>query len=542
MFNEPAVAEKFFGRQEVLGLLTRRVSDLREGYRQNIALTGQSLVGKSSIILHFIQMLKEEDFIPVYVEVLKEPFKSFSDKFIATLLYNSLIKIGEHVEIDIDMLYEKASKVFPRTYLSIKHINLCVDRNELDDAYSGLLALTSILKGEINKQFIVVLDEFDNLEHLGIKNPFLNFGKVIMVEKDTMYVVSSSRNEAVRKILSEKLSLLFGNFELVKISSFDPRTAVEFMRTRMPGFEIESDMEKFLIALTEGNPFYLDKITSCARRLAEERMTNYIDKSVIVDAMLDCIYRPNGVIYQYLLNFILELLDARYRERYLAMLFSIAKGLNKQSEMSRNLKVKKGEVQKALSALLELGLISKNGVFYKIDDGMLEFWLKDVFQKRRMSLVNGAIDAIRIFGLDATAYITAVVDELNRDNVSRLAELFNLFSNEMIQIYSKNVRLPHFTKVEVKKVGEGMSFIAASFRGKFWIVQAYDSEVNESHIIDYIRNVKAMGLKVANKVIIPLKGIDENAKLLGKELKISIWDRNIVNDLLRFYGRRRIIR
>src|SRR3989338_713376 len=224
------------------------------------------------------------------------------------------------------------------------------------------------------------------------------------------------------------------------------------------------------------------------------------------------------------------------------MLFSIAKGLNKQSEMSRNLKVKKGEVQKALSALLELGLISKNGVFYKIDDGMLEFWLKDVFQKRRMSLVNGAIDAIRIFGLDATAYITAVVDELNRDNVSRLAELFNLFSNEMIQIYSKNVRLPHFTKVEVKKVGEGMSFIAASFRGKFWIVQAYDSEVNESHIIDYIRNVKAMGLKVANKVIIPLKGIDENAKLLGKELKISIWDRNIVNDLLRFYGRRRIIR
>ena len=88
MFNEPAVAEKFFGRQEVLGLLTRRVSDLREGYRQNIALTGQSLVGKSSIILHFIQMLKEEDFIPVYVEVLKEPFKSFSDKFIATLLYN----------------------------------------------------------------------------------------------------------------------------------------------------------------------------------------------------------------------------------------------------------------------------------------------------------------------------------------------------------------------------------------------------------------------------------------------------------------------
>ena len=87
MFSDPVVGERFFGRQEVLDLLNKRVSDLKDGYRQNVALTGQSLAGKSSIIHHFLYTLKEEDHIPVYVEVIREPFGAFSNKFIANLFY-----------------------------------------------------------------------------------------------------------------------------------------------------------------------------------------------------------------------------------------------------------------------------------------------------------------------------------------------------------------------------------------------------------------------------------------------------------------------
>ena len=53
MFSEPVIGEKFFGREEVLELLNKRVLALKDGYRQNVALTGQSLSGKSSIILAF---------------------------------------------------------------------------------------------------------------------------------------------------------------------------------------------------------------------------------------------------------------------------------------------------------------------------------------------------------------------------------------------------------------------------------------------------------------------------------------------------------
>src|SRR3989338_1136627 len=99
VFSEPAVGEAFFGREEVLELLNKRVTALKDGYRQNVALTGQSLSGKSSILYHFLYTLKEQALIPVYVEVVREGFESFANKFIATLIYNALTKMGEPVNI-----------------------------------------------------------------------------------------------------------------------------------------------------------------------------------------------------------------------------------------------------------------------------------------------------------------------------------------------------------------------------------------------------------------------------------------------------------
>ena len=50
MLTEPAVGNTFFGREKILSILEKRVSALKGGYRQNIALTGPMLSGKSSIL------------------------------------------------------------------------------------------------------------------------------------------------------------------------------------------------------------------------------------------------------------------------------------------------------------------------------------------------------------------------------------------------------------------------------------------------------------------------------------------------------------
>lgn len=541
MFSEPVVGEKFFGRDQILELLTKRVSALKDGYRQNIALTGQSLSGKSSIILHFLRMIKEEGFVPIYVEVVREPFRSFCDKFIATMLYNALVNLGENVDPDLETMSEAAQKLIPKTCHAIKNINSAVDKDEFEEAYSSLLALTSALKNETNLSCIVILDEFDNLEHLGIKNPFLSFGKVIMVQKDTMYIVSSSRDAAIKKILSEKLSLLFGNFEVLKVSNFDQKTADSFLTMKLAGFDLEERLKKFLIAFTDANPFYLNAMVSKIKALAIENMSSYIDIDIIAGSILDLVYNANGSIHRYLMNFILDHLDTKNRDEYFATMVAIAEGRNKQPDIARALKTKQAEAAKRIAHLIASGIASKNGVFYAIDDAMLSFWLKHVYQRRKSLLIDGTFDRTSLFANDIKSYISDFADEAAKPIVARIAELFNLFSNELVQVELKYIRLPHFTKVEVRTFSDSRPFVSASFRSNFWIVEPYENYVSENDIINLIRNTKALGLKLSNKVILPLNGIDDNAKLLAKELKISIWDRAAINTLFGLYGKKRTV-
>jgi AAA+ ATPase superfamily predicted ATPase len=541
MFSEPAIGEKFFGRQEVLNLLEKRVSALRDGYRQNIALTGQSLSGKSSIIHHFLSMARDDDFLPIYVEVRAEEFKSFADKFIATLLHNALRKTGHAADMDIDSLIGSAAGLFPKTILAIKHLYSIMNRQQLDEAYSALLGLTSVLKDETGLSCVVILDEFDNLERLGIRNPFLSFGKVIMVQKDTMYIISSSRDNAIRRILQEKLSLLFGNFEIIRIAGFDPVTSKGYLDTKLAGFEMEDAVRRFVIAFTGGNPFYLDRMAARMKEIAAGRMTGYVDTAVVAEAIVDLVYNSSGAVHQYLTNFILELVDTRSRESCLSVLLAMANGYKRQNDMARYLRIKQTVASKILGSLAEAGMISKNGVFHIIDDVMLGFWLKHVYQRRRNMLVDGVFDRASLFFVEARAYAENFMRQLETGHAARLVELFSSFLNDLVQIDSKNIRLPHFTRVDLKFFADSTQYISASFRGKTWLVQPHERRVAENDIIDFIRNVKGLENRVVHKIVIPLNGMDENAMLLAKELRISIWDIATVNALMEIYGRAKII-
>jgi hypothetical protein len=438
-------------------------------------------------------------------------------------------------------LIARASDRLPRTAAAVRQVIASIDRQDIDEAYLGLLGLTSVLRDESQIPCIVILDEFDNLEQVGIKNPYVGFGKMIMVQKDTMYIVSSSRNAAIRKIISEKLSLLFGNFEVIKIGNFGAKASRKFLDSKLADFEIDGFARSFIFAFTDGNPFYLEKIASRAKELAIERMTSYIEKGVLCDAIIDTVYNSGGAIHQYLMNFILDILDSKNRDLHISIMTAIAGGINRQPDIARSIKVKKGEVSKAMSFLTEKALVTKSGTFYRVEDSMLEFWLKNVYQRRREILVDGTFDRMDLFRDDIRSYLSQYEKEFARDSTSRIAELFGAFSNELAVIGSKSLRLPRFTKVDLKPSEGSHSLIAASFRGSYWMARAYDDTVNENDIIAFIRDVKTLDLKVANKLIMPLRGIEENAKLLAKELRISIWDGQTLNALMGFYRKKRIV-
>ncbi len=232
MLIDPVVGERFFGRENILALLEKRVCAIKSGYRQNVAITGHMPTGKSSVLNHFLFMFKDSEILPIYIEVLEGPFKQFATKFIGTLLYNYLKYNHKDAKDNLVYLVKECEKDIPATISHIKNILKQIEANSNDTAYSELLNLSSIFKEETKKRCVVILDEFHNLYRLGIKDHFRGFGKKIMTQKDTMYIVASSEVALIKKILSEKLALLFGNFEKITLGGFDCETSRAFIRKK----------------------------------------------------------------------------------------------------------------------------------------------------------------------------------------------------------------------------------------------------------------------------------------------------------------------
>ncbi len=142
MFIEPVFGKKFFGREEVLATLNKRVTALKGGYRQNLALSGPMLAGKSSILRHFLKNIKDAGVIPLYIEMGDGNFKVFCVRTMATLLYQYLKSRGNKVETDLKSLKSLCREMIPDTVRHIDEINKLLKSKKKDAAYDKLLKLT----------------------------------------------------------------------------------------------------------------------------------------------------------------------------------------------------------------------------------------------------------------------------------------------------------------------------------------------------------------------------------------------------------------
>ena len=537
MFTEPVVGKAFFGREDILSILEKRVNALTKGFRQNVALTGQMLAGKSSILHQFLSDLKKSTLIPIYLEVVEEPFTSFANKFIATLLHNYMGSLGgTFPNNDLIGLIKTAKSQIPRTASAIKRITNDLLKKDYTLAYQKLLNLTSILKEETGKSCVVILDEFHNMEHFKIKKPYLYFGKIMMVQKDTMYIVSSSQRNTIKKILSEKLALLYGNFEIIEVSGFDDKTARAFLHEKFQNITARPPYINFITAFTDNNPFYIDVISKKIIEIANSQKLGSLSESLIIEAFTALLHSTNGTINQYFTNNIMELLDKNLRKDYLDLLIALSCGSNKLTDIAAwfGKKNTSGFTAK-LDRLIALDMIYKNGVFYELQDRVFKFWLKTVYYKKKVSLVDDILRRTDDFKNEVSEELSGYLTESHLNVAERVKELFSLFDGETVEIEKKQRRLPKFVKIELQKYRTHYSLITKQKTNKYWICEIWENRIGDFEISNFIKNSRIAKEKKSKKVCITLNGIDANALLLAKEKNVWVWDLKKVNTLLRIY-------
>jgi hypothetical protein len=537
------IKDKFFDRKNYIQILEKRVSSLKEGYRQNIAIIGDENVGKTSIISKFLANFYDPRIITVYLELRPESLEGFARRFIGALLYNFLLNSGLPLKEELDYLAAKSSRYIPKTVERINFILNELSRRKKINIITELFNLPELINQETGKFTVLFLDEFHNLEDIRVKNLYREWSKLLMVEKNTLYCLASSRMFKTRVILSKQLSLLFGNFEIITIEPFDIHTSGRYLDQHVSGLKLNPQLKDFIINFTGGYPLYLELIADALSKSPQGPVCQTDVDLNLADILEDLLFNTSGILNQRFSNYIKRFLDAGASNDYISIFYLIASGRNRIKDIAHILHKQKKDLSIRINYLLELDAITRSGDFLKVSDRLFAYWMRFVYQEKMRSLSFDAKNQKEKFRDNIQELICEFAKQSIKPLVNRVGELLQLFEDDLVQIERKKIRLHHFR--EIKSLVFGQRFLKDGLLGRsscaLWIMAIKSEALTEQDITDFSKECKRYHHKSQRKIMVTLKEVDPNARLRALEEKIWTWDLNNLNQMLDLFSKPRII-
>ncbi|MBI4708567.1 MAG: hypothetical protein HY761_11710 [Candidatus Omnitrophica bacterium] len=530
------IKDNFFDREAYLQTIEKRIIGLKDGYRQNLAIIGDELVGKTSIIFKLLNRFCDNKTIVFYIEARHESYASFAKRFIGIMLYNFMANSNTPLKEDIDYLKQKAAKFIPKTVEKIENILGSLEKRKKKDIFTELLFLCELINQETGKFCVVVFDEFQNLENLGLGDFYKEWSKLLLVQKTTMYIIISSQKHKARTILSKQLSLLFGNFEIINIEPFDTKTSERYIeeRIKLAKPDVNQGIKNFIIHFTGGNPFYLEIVTEAIIKSNKENLSQILEH---------LLFDISGILNQRFSNFMKRFQDIPDANEYISILYLVSNGQNKIRDIAHLLKKKQSELNSKVIRLIEMDTISKNGDFLKINDRVFGFWLKFVYHGKLNSLTFDSKNQKILFRSNIDAAIQDFLLHTQKPVMQRLMELLHMFEDQTIQLEKKKIRLHQFR--EIKPLEFGHSALKYGLLGRsnesLWIMALKTESITEEDITEFVKECKKFRHKSQRNIIITLNDIDMNTRLKALEEKIWAWDIDSLNQIFDLFSRPGVI-
>ncbi|MDP1853872.1 MAG: hypothetical protein Q8L26_06710 [Candidatus Omnitrophota bacterium] len=529
---------KIFGKEEILTILEKRLDGFKKGYRQNIALIGRPNTGKTFIIQRLLANADCSQILPIALELNGRSLKQLIRIFTGQILRHFLKTQGIDAASDLTHLIEKSQAFLPKTIAKIKSIEHNLDKDKKRLALLETFDLPQAFFEEANIPCLVILDEFQQLGGLGVEDIFIELGKKIPLHKNTMYLIASSSTIKAREILSQGLSLLFGNFEVIEVKPFTISVSGKFIDMHLPQ-QISETYKKFLIYISSGHPFYLDILCRELTLAASEDKNSSITENLFIRAFENLLFEEWGIFYQKFIDILDQLSSDKQREDHIAILSGIIRGYNKVKTIAEYLGNKEKNIQQRLARLCENGIIFKNGDFLCLADKLFGFWIESAYNKKfgfdyfdenalRENFKESLLNTMNNF---------SVVSE--KALIERIIGLFNLFKNEVIQFDRKKIVLSHFKEISLLPINTGSfnALISAKAQDSFWVIAVKNGELTEKDVAYFISECKRFKGQVSQRrIIISLDKIDTNAKLKALEGKIIAWEAPELNSLLELYN------
>ncbi len=525
--------------------IQKRVEALQKGYRQNIGILGPEGFGKTQMLTALHRQLKGcSTLIPIYLDAQVLDVDHLVDRWLGGILSGFFLSQAVRPPDNFQSLMRAAEPLIPLTIERIRHIKKLLRQEKTAAGLREMFSLPGSLAQETGKKVVFIIDEFHCLENLPAADPFALLGREIMVEKNTLYLVSSSKPEHARHIFRDKLSLLFGNFEIFDLKPLGFGEVIDFLARRFPLLGFTAAQKKFLIRMTDGNPVYLELLADQFEILARSAAA---DDPISDSRLLEIFERElvcgKGRLYRLFERRVENCRRmAKDSAPYLRTLLAISRGRHKPLGIAAYIEKKTTDTKKILQRLVQEGMIQRCGTFFVLEDALFRFWLREVQGPRYHLYVPDDATVRQAVRETLQREFEKTAAEERVDITSIVEGLFKEFRNDAVELEGKKFVCPQFSEIAFRPTNGRVFPLQAKHSGGRWLCQIFPDRVREDDLAAFMEEIKKMRKKVQKRILISLGGIDQNAKLMAQEARIHIWDLRCFNALLDLYDQPKIIR
>jgi len=525
MLNEPVVGDEFFDRIDLMKTLDLRSDQMLKGTRRNIGLIGLRKVGKTSIIWEF--MRQNHHFVQNYIYVKEKPTKTMFRKLLGSVLYactdrsdvqtaHTWMATDKNLK-ELAMRWVEIDPMIAKLSLEIRDaINEDAETEELLNLILNLIQRISEYKKASNqKPLLLIFDEFQNFALWG-DNILETLRENLMMQKNVWWIVAGSSISMMENIINASSSPLYGHFETLYVGAFEYSDARSYLLSILDGILIGETYAGYIIEITGGYPYYLASIGLKLCDIARDWDLHEISKNALLEAIAQEAFYRSGNIYKHCYQLIVNSLEKKGLDTYLAILSAIAQGNHRFSEISKYIEKPGSSLTYPLERLMASDLIVKRDRKYQLADPILGLWLKHVYILREESYIPELELKLKIFKSQISRMIDEFKEELGHARESQIREIF---TKKGYSVASGNVGKEEFDLII--ETGEGLV-----------LGEVKTGNVNKKQLCKLQDKVKRVRkIRVVDKTILfALFGVSEQAKRLCDEYGIDLWDLDKVNN------------
>jgi GTPase SAR1 family protein len=262
--GSPVPVDSFVGRQKQIKEILRYAKQVKSGRQENIFLTGERGIGKSSLASFLFHLLKEkEDFLTVYVslggvEKLDELVRRIFEKILSEINNQESLK-------------NKVSKVFKYVeQVDLFGISLRFNppKKDLDDLVRNFPEIVKSMVDKIKEEKSGIFIVLDDINGISKTTEFANWYKsfvdsaAIHYNNDFPIFMMPIGLPEIKDALNEKQPSLMRIFRVIEVEKLSNKEVKDFFESAFKKVEItvESKAMEGMVLFSSGLPILMQEI------------------------------------------------------------------------------------------------------------------------------------------------------------------------------------------------------------------------------------------------------------------------------------------